>query len=104
MTITTNHVDLPPTPEPIELWSRETVLRFFGGDKPIHQSTLYRGVALGIYPKPLNVSGGKLGGAVRWVRAECEAAQRAMLAKRDEPKPKSRRGRPRRRIPSIDAA
>ncbi len=103
MTITTTPGEMPRTPEPIELWSRATVLKFFGGDKPIHQSTLYRGVTLGIYPKPLNVSGGKHGGAVRWVRAECEAAQQTMLAKRDEPKPKSRRGRPRRRIPSLDA-
>jgi hypothetical protein len=27
-----------------------------GGDKPVHASTYYRGVALGIYPKPKRVS------------------------------------------------
>ena len=32
-------------PDKLELWNRETVLAFFGGSKPIHVSTLYRGVA-----------------------------------------------------------
>ena len=45
------------TPLPIELWERKTVLAYFGGDKPLHVSTLYRGMTTGIYPKPVNTSG-----------------------------------------------
>lgn len=100
MTSPTTTGETPRTPEPIELWSKETVLKFFGGDKPLHLSTLYRGMELNRYPRPIMVAGN----AARWVRSECEAAQRAMFAKRDEPKRKSRRGRHRlHRIASIDA-
>jgi hypothetical protein len=87
----------PATTKPteLELWERQTVLAFFGGDKPIHVSTLYRGVNSGLYPSPINVSAN----AVRWVADECRAARQRMLAARDEPKPPShRRGRPRRQI------
>jgi hypothetical protein len=79
-------------PEPIELWERATVLKFFGGDKPLHVSTLYRGVGTGRYPPPVNVSAN----VVRWVGHECRAARQRMLAARAEPKPPPRRGRPRR--------
>jgi predicted DNA-binding transcriptional regulator AlpA len=82
----------PEMPEPIELWDRQTVLEFFGGTKPLHASTLYRGMASGIYPRPINVSAN----VVRWVADECRAATQRMLAARDEPKPPSpRRGRKR---------
>jgi hypothetical protein len=76
--------------------TRAAVLRFFGGDQPLHVSTLYRGVTAGRYPKPVRVSGNN----VRWLKAECEAAAQRMLAARDEPpKPTTkRRGRKRRRI------
>jgi predicted DNA-binding transcriptional regulator AlpA len=85
-----------PPAAPIELWDRPAVLRFFGGSRPLHPSTLYRGVNEGVYPKPFSVSGSG-GGAVRWVRSECEAALDRMLAARDEPQPqRSGRGRPRR--------
>jgi predicted DNA-binding transcriptional regulator AlpA len=80
-------------PTEIELWERKTVLKFFGGDKPLHPSTLYRGMVVGRYPRPILVAGN----AARWVRSECEAAQRRMFDKRAEPRPKptGRRGRPR---------
>ena len=86
-------------PEPIELWERATVLKFFGGNKPLHQSTLYRGMKNDLYPRPIFVAGN----AVRWVRSECEAARQRMLDKRAEPKPTAPprgrpRGRPRRLI------
>jgi hypothetical protein len=79
--------------EPIdeELWVRATVEKYFGGEKPLHTSTLYRGVESGIYPPPINVSAN----SVRWVPAECRAARQRMLAARDKPKPPSRRGRKR---------
>src|SRR5215211_3115438 len=50
-----------------ELWDRQRVLEYFGGSKPIHTSTLYRGVNSGIYPPPMNVSPN----AVRWIGQEC---------------------------------
>jgi Prophage CP4-57 regulatory protein (AlpA) len=84
----------PATPEPaeLELWARATVLKYFGGDRPLHPSTLYRGMGDGIYPKPINVSAN----SVRWVADECRAAIQRMLAARDEPpKRAERRGRPR---------
>jgi predicted DNA-binding transcriptional regulator AlpA len=88
----TNPGELPNTPA-IELWDRQTVLKFFGGRRPLHLSTLYRGVGT-IYPRPVYVSAN----AVRWLRSECEAALDRMIAARDEPKPPQRRGRPRRNI------
>jgi hypothetical protein len=84
----------PPTPTgPIELWAKETVLRFFGGDKPLHQSTLYRGMVAKLYPRPILVAGN----AARWLADECRDALARMIAARDEPKKPERRGRPRRR-------
>ena len=83
----------PDQPEPVEFWDRFTVLAYFGGDRPLHLSTLYRGVQRGIYPKPVNLSAN----CVRWVASECHAAAQRMVAARDEPMQlKPRRGRPRR--------
>jgi predicted DNA-binding transcriptional regulator AlpA len=56
----------------------EEVLAFFGGSKPIHIDTLYRGMRKGRYPRPIKVGG------VRWLRSECEAAVRQMIANRDK--------------------
>jgi hypothetical protein len=95
MTDPTPTSDKPTTPTPIELWARATVCRFFGGDTPLHHSTLYRGMAAKRYPRPILVAGN----SARWLRSECEAALARMIAKRDEPRTKrERRGRPRRRI------
>jgi predicted DNA-binding transcriptional regulator AlpA len=89
-----NLTDETPKATP-ELWVRPTVEKYFGGEKPIHTSTLYRGIETGIYPPPINVSPN----VVRWLPHECRAARQRMLAARDEPKPPSpRRGRPRRQI------
>ena len=70
------------------------MLKFFGGSRPLHVSTLYRGMKSGQLSKPVDVSGN----SVRWLRSECEAAAQRMLAARDEPKLAERRGRPRRKI------
>ena len=87
--------ETPNQPAPVEFWERATVLRYFGGDRPLHTSTLYRGIRDQIYPRPVNVSRS----SVRWLASECRAAAQAMLAARDEPKQATpRRGRPRRRI------
>ena len=52
--------------------------RFFGGTRPIHAATLYRGVHKGRYPAPIHVGPG----SSRWLRSECEAALQAMIAAR----------------------
>ena len=71
--------EAPNQPDTIEFWDRPAVLRFFGGNKPLHTSTLYRGIGDGIYPRPVNVSRN----AVRWLASECRAAAQRMLAARD---------------------
>ena len=91
--------DMPDQSAPIELWDRPAVLKFFGGSRPLHASTLYRGMGDGTYPKPISVGSGSSSGAVRWIADECRAALARMVAARDEPKPIApRRGRKRRRI------
>ena len=80
-----------PTEPELELWSRQKVLAFFGGDRPLHASTLYRGLNDGIYPKPINTSPN----AVRWLASECKGALDRMLSERGKPKPPSNRGRKR---------
>jgi predicted DNA-binding transcriptional regulator AlpA len=55
----------------------DETLAFFGGSKPIHIGTLYNGMNKGRYPRPINVGG------MRWLRSECEAAVREMVANRD---------------------
>jgi predicted DNA-binding transcriptional regulator AlpA len=60
-----------------ELLDRKAACEFFGGTRPIHPATLYRGARVGRYPRPVRV-----GGSSRWLRAECEAALRAMVEAR----------------------
>jgi predicted DNA-binding transcriptional regulator AlpA len=64
---------------PPDLMDVRAVCEFFGGSKPLDQSTLYRGIAVSRYPRPIYV-GAK---AVRWLRSECEATMTAMIAARD---------------------
>jgi predicted DNA-binding transcriptional regulator AlpA len=96
--MTDHFPDQAPSAEvELELLTQRDVLKFFGGSsRPIHVSTLYRGVASGIYPRPINIAPN----AVRWIASECRAAQQRMVTARDKPKPKpqgaARRGRPRR--------
>jgi hypothetical protein len=83
----------PNTPDEIELWDRHSVCAFFGGrEKPIHISTLYRGMARGLYPRPVNVAAN----VARWLGHECRAVRQRMLAERSKPAPTTlpRRGRP----------
>ena len=91
----TPNVLATPEPTEIELWERATVLMFFGGDKPLHVSTLYRGVHSGRYPRPMNVSDN----VVRWIGHECRAARQRMRDERNKPeRPQpTRRGRPQRK-------
>jgi hypothetical protein len=68
----------PDEASPRRLWTADYVRAFFGGEeKPIALATLYRGMTLGRYPKPIDVGG------VRWIAAECEAALQRMIDKRN---------------------
>jgi predicted DNA-binding transcriptional regulator AlpA len=58
-----------------DLLDRDGVCRFFGGDKPIDPSTLYRNIKAGRYPRPVKVGPG----SSRWLRSECETALQSMV-------------------------
>jgi predicted DNA-binding transcriptional regulator AlpA len=62
---------------PPDLLDRAAVLEFFGGTRPIHPSSLYRGIKAGIYPKPIHISSSS-----RWLRSECEASLSRMIGRR----------------------
>jgi hypothetical protein len=69
-----------------ELMTQAATCAFFGGDRPIHYSTLYRGIAKGRYPRPVAVGPN----TKRWRRSECVAALEALIAARDtNPDPRS---------------
>jgi predicted DNA-binding transcriptional regulator AlpA len=61
----------------LDLLDRPSVCRLFGGTRPLNPSTLYRGIKLGRYPRPVKVGPGS-----SWLRSECEAALQAMLNQR----------------------
>jgi predicted DNA-binding transcriptional regulator AlpA len=61
----------------IALLDKAEVCRFFRGSRPLHPATLYRGIKLGRYPRPVHV-----GGSSRWVRGECDEALSKMMAAR----------------------
>lgn len=58
------------------------VCKFFGGTRPLHPATIYRGIGIR-YPRPVRVSPN----VNRWLRSECEAALQAILAEPREPLP-----------------
>jgi len=52
---------------------------FFGGDRPLNPSTLYRGIKAKRYPPPVRVGPN----SSRWLRSECHAARRKLIEARD---------------------
>ncbi len=58
------------------LLTRQQTCEFFGGIDP---STLYRGIKLDRYPKPVKVGPG----SSRWLKSECEAALASMMEARN---------------------
>ena len=58
----------------MDMLDRKAVCAFFGGNRPIDPSTLYRGIREQRYPRPVKVGPG----SSRWLRAECEAALQRM--------------------------
>jgi predicted DNA-binding transcriptional regulator AlpA len=71
-----------------DLLDLDAVCRFFGGSKPLHPATIYRGLGRR-YPLPIRVSPN----ANRWRRSECEAALQKIIAapRHALPSPKHRR-------------
>jgi predicted DNA-binding transcriptional regulator AlpA len=80
-------------PRDDEMMSMGAVLEFFGGDTPLHYSTLYRGIAAGRYPKPVSIGPNSR----RWLRSECRDARQKLIDARDNElgRAHSRRGRSR---------
>jgi predicted DNA-binding transcriptional regulator AlpA len=56
------------------LINRRAVCAYFGG---INASTLYRGIRVGRFPRPVRV-----GGSSRWLLSECQAVLRGMMEAR----------------------
>ena len=70
----------PAIPSADDMMTLAATCAFFGGDKPLNPSTLYRGIKKGRYPKPCHVGPN----SSRWVRSECqEARQKLIEAERD---------------------
>jgi predicted DNA-binding transcriptional regulator AlpA len=61
--------------ENLLLLDRAEACRFFGGTRPINPATLYRGIRVGRYPKPVKVGPG----SSRWLRSECESALQILV-------------------------
>ena len=62
-----------------ELLTQQAACAFFGGDRPLHYSTLYRGIVAGRFPKPVRIGPN----TSRWLRSECQSARDALIAARD---------------------
>jgi predicted DNA-binding transcriptional regulator AlpA len=62
-------------PEADEMMSLDAVLRFFGGDRPIHYATLYRGIKAGRYPPPVSIGPNTR----RWLRSQCREARQKLI-------------------------
>src|SRR5262249_3039934 len=62
----------------LDLLDRPSVCRLFGGTRPIDPATLYRGIASGKFPAPIKIGPG----SSRWLRSECEAALKGIIAAR----------------------
>jgi predicted DNA-binding transcriptional regulator AlpA len=76
--------DGPAVPEKdapqLELADAQEACRILGGNRPINQATLYRGIKRGFYPKPIKIGPN----TNRWVVPELRAVVAARLAARDE--------------------
>jgi hypothetical protein len=59
----------------VEMMTQAATCAFFGGDKPLHPSTLYRGIKAGRYPKPVHIGPN----TARWVSSECHVARQKLI-------------------------
>ena len=73
---------LPPivADDEVMLTMLETQVFFGGPGRPIHSSTLYRGIANGLYPRPVWIGPN----SVRWLLSECREARQRMIDARDK--------------------
>jgi len=65
------------------LYDLAAVRRFYGGTKPLHAATIYRGIAAGRYPRPLRVSPN----TNRWLGRELKESRQALIDELREPVP-----------------
>jgi predicted DNA-binding transcriptional regulator AlpA len=56
---------------------------FFGGNRPLNPSTLYRGIKAKRYPPPVHVGPN----SSRWLRSECHAARQKLIEARNADTP-----------------
>lgn len=63
------------------LYDLSFVCAYFGGNRPLHTATIYRGIAAGRYPQPVRPSPN----VNRWVGRELKAAKAAIIATPREP-------------------
>jgi predicted DNA-binding transcriptional regulator AlpA len=70
-----HHVQGPHEWRSLDLLNKSEVCRLFGNINP---STLYRGIRIGRYPRPIRVGPN----SSRWLLTECQAALRAMVEER----------------------
>ena len=62
-----------------EFLDSKSACAFIGGSRPINAATLYRGVKLGIYPRPVHVAPN----VSRWRKSELATAIEKRIAERD---------------------
>jgi len=67
----------------------EFVCAFFGGSKPLHAATIYRGIADGRYPRPVRPSPN----INRWIGRELKAAKQAIFDAPRDPLRSPKHGR-----------
>jgi predicted DNA-binding transcriptional regulator AlpA len=69
-----------------DLYDLDAVCRYFGGTRPLHPATIYRGIVDGRYPRPVRVSTN----ANRWLGRELKEARQALIERPREPLPSPR--------------
>jgi predicted DNA-binding transcriptional regulator AlpA len=72
----------PPAQDAVAspLMTLDATCVFFGGDRPLNPSTLYRGVRAGQYPPPVLLGPQN----PRWVRSECMQALERLIKERNK--------------------
>jgi predicted DNA-binding transcriptional regulator AlpA len=72
----------PSAPVAEDMMTLRATCVFFGGDRPLNPSTLYRGIKAKRFPLPVRVGPN----TSRWLRSECHAARQKLIeARRPEP-------------------
>jgi hypothetical protein len=64
-----------------EMMTQSATCAYFGGDRPINPSTLYRGIAAGRYPPPIRIGPN----TSRWSRNQCRSARQKLMEREPGP-------------------